>query len=471
VDSSAVERAQIQIARWRADPIAFVREQFCVEPDPWQAEALAAFPTTNRIAMKACKGPGKTALLAWLVWNFIATRPFPKIAATSISKENLGDNLWTELAKWQKFSPWLRQAFVWTKTRIVCRDHPEEWWASARSWSRSADSTQQADTLAGLHADYLLFVLDESGGIPDAVMAAADAALSTGIECKIIQAGNPTQLSGPLYRAATNERDLWHLIEITGDPDDPKRSSRISVEWAREQIKKWGANNPWVLVNVFGRFPPTSLDSLLGPDDVSQAMARTYSEDAYNFAAKILGVDAARFGDDPWVIFPRQGLRALPPTEMRGPKTQEAAAGIIRIWDEFGADACFPDDTGGWAAGAIDALEMANYKTTPINFSGKALDRRYYNKRSEMIWLMCEWVKAGGWLPNDPELTAELTAYTYWLDGNQLRVVEKDQVKALIGRSPNKADALALTFAQPVKPRESAPPPDTAGLGSGSWMS
>jgi hypothetical protein len=45
-----------------------VQEEFGVEPDPWQAEMLVAFadPSSEkaRIAMKACKGPGKTTGLA-----------------------------------------------------------------------------------------------------------------------------------------------------------------------------------------------------------------------------------------------------------------------------------------------------------------------------------------------------------------------------------------------------------------------
>ena len=57
---------------WKADPRRFVREQFGVTPDPWQDEVLAAFPRNQRLAMKACKGPGKTAVLAWLAWNFLA---------------------------------------------------------------------------------------------------------------------------------------------------------------------------------------------------------------------------------------------------------------------------------------------------------------------------------------------------------------------------------------------------------------
>ena len=168
-----------QVRRWREQPASMVRELFGVTPDAWQEDVLAAFPLNQRIAMKACKGPGKTAVLSWLCWNFILTRPYPKIAATSISADNLADNLWTEMAMWQQKSPLLKKAFTWTKTRIFANDHPETWWMAARSWSKTADKSQQANTLAGLHADYIMFVLDESGGIPDAVMASAEAALSS----------------------------------------------------------------------------------------------------------------------------------------------------------------------------------------------------------------------------------------------------------------------------------------------------
>jgi phage terminase large subunit len=99
-------------------PAKMVREIFGAEPDPWQEEALELFPTTPRIAMKACKGPGKSTVLAWLAWNYLLTRPHPKIAATSISATNLADGLWSEMAKWQAKSDLLKAKFTWTKTRI-----------------------------------------------------------------------------------------------------------------------------------------------------------------------------------------------------------------------------------------------------------------------------------------------------------------------------------------------------------------
>lgn len=444
--------AQKKLKKWREDPVSFVQDVFHVEPDLWQVDILRAFPKHNRMAIQSAKGPGKTALEAWLAWNFLSTRPHPKIAATSITGDNLSDNLWTELAKWQNRSPFLKGMFTWTKTRIVCNQFPETWWMSARSWPRGADATQQADTLAGLHADYLLFILDEVGGIPDAVMAAAEAGLATGIETKILMAGNPTHLDGPLYRAATNERNLWHLTEITGDPDDPRRAPRISIQWAKEQIEKYGRDNPWVLVNVFGKFPPSSLNTLLGPDEVSQAMKRNVPETSYEHSQKRLGVDVARFGDDRTVLFPRQGLQAFQPVEMRGARTNEIAARVALAKRNWDSEMEFIDDTGGWGAGVIDSMIQAGLSPQPINFAGKSIDPRYMNKRAEMWFEMADWVKRGGSLPNIPELARELTTPTYTFQNGKFRLEEKDQIKERLGFSPDYADALALTFALPEMP-------------------
>lgn len=437
------------ITRWRKNPASFVREVFKVEPDPWQEKVLINFYKNQRIAMKACKGPGKTCILAWLAWNFLATRPSPKVIATSISGENLSDGLWAEMSKWQQKSELLSSEFQWTKTKIYKKSQPETWFMSARQWSKSASKDQQSSTLAGLHEDYIFFILDESGDIPDGVMAAAEASLSTGIECKIVQAGNPTKLSGPLFRACTQESHLWYVVEITGDPDDPNRSPRISVKWAREQIEKYGPDNPWVLVNVFGKFPPSSINTLLGPDEVRAAINRGLKADQYQFSQKRLGVDVARFGDDRTVIFPRQGLNAFRPVEMRGARSDEIAARVMMAKNKWGSELELVDGTGGFGSGVIDSLIIAGYSPIEVQFAGKAIDSRYFNKRSEMWFEMAEWIKRGGSIPNIPELITELTAPTYTLNKGKFFLEPKDQIKDRIGVSPDYADALAITFALP----------------------
>lgn len=444
--------AQQRIKEWKANPIQFVRECLGAQPDEWQLDVLDAFTKNNRIAMKAAKGCGKSTILAWLAWYFLATRPHPKIAATSITADNLADGLWPEMAKWQNKSPFLKEAYQWTKTRIFAKQHPETWWMSARTWAKGADSGQQADALAGLHANSLLFILDEVGGIPDAVMAAVDAGLSTGGDTKIIMAGNPTHLEGPLYRACTTERHLWYLAEITGDPDNPKRAPRIDLQWAKDQIAKWGADNSWVLVNVFGKFPPSSLNSLLGPDEVTAAMNRHLTEDKYSFSQKRLGIDVARFGDDRTVIFPRQGLAAFKPVVMRGARTNEIAARVAEAKVKWGSEMEMVDATGGHGAGVVDSLLQAGYSPLEVQFAGKAIDPRYLNKRAEIIYSLCEWVKRGGALPNIPELARELTAPTYTFVNGKLQIEPKDQIKARLGYSCDMLDALALTFALPDMP-------------------
>lgn len=445
------ESAAERIYRWRINPVDFVRENFGVEPDAWQKEVLMAFVDNQRIAMKACKGPGKTCVLSWMAWNFLVTRPHPKVIATSISGDNLSDGLWTEMATWMAKSPYISASFEWGKTRIVCKAHPQTWYMSARNWSKSASKDQQANTLAGIHAEYVLFILDESGGIPEAVMATAEAALSTGTELKLIQAGNPTHLEGPLYRACTNERHLWYVVEITSDPDNPKRTPRVKIEWAKQQIDKYGRDNPWVLVNVFGQFPPASINALFGPDEVRAAMNRALTPDKYSFAQKRLGVDVARFGDDDSVIAPRQGLMVFKLKEFKNLNSQELGDQVMFAKQKWGSHIELVDGTGGWGSGVVDYLKASGHDCHEIQFSGKAMNPRYVNKRAEMYFNLKDWIRRGGCLPKDEALLRELCALKYFFKGkDQIQLIPKEQVKEeLEGQSPDRADAVALTFSIP----------------------
>lgn len=438
---------------WRERPDVFVREVFGATPDPWQDEVLKAFPHNQRIALKASKGPGKSCIEAWLAWNFLATRPHPKIAATSISGDNLRDGLWTEMAKWREKSPLLKEMFIWQKEKIFNKQYPETWWMSARSWSKSADPQALGNTLAGFHADYVMCIMDESGGMPEAIMASAEAVLSSAVEGHLIQAGNPTHLEGPLYNACTRDRALWHVVEITSDPDNPLRSPRVKEDWAREQIKKYGRENPWVLVNVFGQFPPASMNALIGPEEVEASIRRRYREVEIIKHPRILGVDVARYGDDSSIIFPRQGLQAFNPLQYRNVSGTEGAELVLRKWNDWDADACFVDNTGGFGASWLDNLYRIGKSPIGVHFSQSSTSPQYFNKRAEMAFLLVDWIKAGGALPDIHELAQALTQTTYTFKGDQLMLEPKEDVKAKIGHSPDHMDALMLTFALPVEGR------------------
>ncbi len=450
-----------QIASWRAEPWTFVRQVLRGEPDDWQQDCLEAAVAGRhmRFALKACKGPGKSTLLAWVMWWFMVTRPSPKIVATSISGDNLEDNLWAELSKWQKQSTLLSAAFEWTQTRVYERNNPETWFMSARTWPKSASPEQMADTLAGIHADHVLFVMDESGGIPPAVMATAEAGLANvdkaaGREAMLWQAGNPTDVTGALYEACVRHRALWWVKEISGDPEDPRRAKRVSIEWANELISKYGREHPWVLVNVMGKFPPGQSNALIAADLVSEASQRKVGAREYQEDPKVLGVDVARFGDDETVIAMRQGNVCYRMKVFRDLDLMETAGQVALAIQKHKPAATFIDATGV-GGGVVDRLRELKYQVTGVEFGSKALQKGFLNRRAEMWWGMAEWLKQGA-LPDDAQLLSELPGPTYkYRSDGALQLEAKEDMKKRGIPSPNRADALALTFAMPVS-REGA---------------
>ena len=457
------------IRRWRENPDQFVREVFGVEPDLWQVDALQLLggPANprRRVAMKACTGPGKSATLAWIGWHRLVCHgregEHPKGAALSVTGDNLRDNLWAEMAKWQGRSPLLQRAFTWTKERIYANDHPETWFLAARYYARDADAEAIGRALSGLHSQFPFVLLDETGDMPVAVGKAAQQ-IFTGnpVDAAIVQAGNPTSNTGLLFESCNGT--AYKVITITADPDDPKRTPRVSIEHAAEMIAQYGRDNPWVMATILGLFPPGGMNSLLSYEDVRAAMNRQPTDDGWRALARILGVDVARFGLDSSMLAPRQGQVILPLVEARNLNSLQGAGWVAqRALNFYGepatnptaharADMTFIDNTGGWGAGWVDQLQAMHYEVRGVPFAGKADSPRYFNKRSEIHFKLAEWVKAGGCLPNDPVLAQELTAHTFSFRGDKLWVLEKELVRQALGRSPDRADACALTFAYEV---------------------
>lgn len=191
----------------------------------------------------------------------------------------------------------------------------------------------------------------------------------------------------------------------------------------------------------------------------------------YEFAQKRMGVDVARFGNDSTAIAPRQGLRAFMIEEMRNARGNEVAARLALAKQNWDWETCFIDDGAGFGGAVIDSMIQGGFSPIPVNASGRADDSRYFNKRSEMHMRFAEWVKRGGCLPNIPRLKSEITAITYAFVNGKFRIVEKDQIKEIIGHSPDFTDAICQTFAWPEMPRNanineaSLPKGEFAGLG------
>lgn len=459
----------VRIKTWRENPKRFLHEELKMTLDRWQEDACepcgGEWNPRRRLALRACTGPGKSALLAGLGWHRLACfgelGEHPKGAALSgEGRDNLRDNLWSELGKWRDRSEFLKAAFEFTGQRIHAKDHSETWFLSARSYPKDANAQAIGSALSGLHSRFPFLLLDEVGNMPIAVgQKASQIFTGNPKDALIAAAGNPTSPDGLLYEICVKQAHLWRVITITADPDDPKRTPRVDIEHAREMIKLYGRENPWVMATILGQFPAQGFNKLLSLQEVEAAVARHHNEEDYKFSQKRIGIDCARFGDDRTPLFPRQGLAAFTPVVMRGARGHEIAARLAVAKEKWDSELEIFDDTGGWASSAIDYYEQAGYTATSVNSSStKTFDPRMFNRRAEMLWAMAEWVKKGGSLPDEPELPAELVEPSYTFKDGRLLIEPKEIIKKRLGRSPDLADALGLTFALPDAPGKLAIP-------------
>jgi len=251
-------------------------------------------------------------------------------------------------------------------------------------------------------------------------------------------------LFSELYYKAVNEQG-WTASRYTVfdtdslHPDEVTRLKRDMSEtsFAREYLCDFSAQGD---------------DQLIALADTEDAAKRIYQPDHVRLFPIILGIDPARFGDDRSVVFRRQGKQAFKPVVYRGIDNMELASRVANLIEEHKPDAVFCD--AGAGSGVIDRLRQLSYDVIEIPFGGKAMKPdQYINRRTEMWWLMKQWIEEGGAIPNDVALKQELATPIYWYDNVGRRVLEgKDQIKKRLqgAGSPDLADALALTFALPV---------------------
>ena len=194
----------------------------------------------------------------------------------------------------------------------------------------------------------------------------------------------------------------------------------------------------------------------------AEAVMRARKHKARASGAKVVGVDPARYGDDSTGIAHRQGRECSRIESLKGLSTMQVAGLIGKLLQDpvtqepSDIDMVFID-VGGLGAGIVDRLIELGFedRITAVNFGEKALDvDRYSNKRAEMWCEMNEWLQMPVSIPDEDGLQADLCAPEYEYDSASRVVLEsKKHMRARGVRSPDKGDALALTFALPVAPK------------------
>lgn len=476
------------ILRWRREPWNFVRQAFDepVTPDGWQDETLEAVadPTKTHYALRANKGPGKTAVLSWIILWFLFCFPDSNIVATAITGENLRDNLWKELALWLSKSKLLSATFNWQKERVHAKDprHEAQWWCSARKWSKDADPQQQANTLAGLHAKYVMAIVDEAGGVPEGVVQAAEGILANqevdGGIGKVIISGNPTHVEGPLYRAFELEPDMWWRLHLTADPlflaKKGKRplkytkgkdasitrfTNRVSQKYVENLIRRYGRNSPVVLVNAFGEFPMGVSDAIVTIQQFRDAMTAYHPPRKDDFP-RILGVDVARLGSNETVVAHRIGNTMEKFESWIGRRTTVTADRVADIFRRGKYEQIRIDDVGS-GGGVTDILMREGLPVMPIDVGSteRMLEdekTKHLNLRSILYHDLQDLFAESGIAVN-PAIEADTTLIEegttlqiQWTERNKRKIEAKANYKKRTGRSPDYLDAMMLAFADRI---------------------
>lgn len=417
-------------------------------PDEWQAQTLQeigykakTIEEAIQIARRSGHGIGKTALIAWIIHWFISTRPHPQIVVTANTRPQLEAKTWRELAKWHKLSlnhHW----FTWTATKFYHVDHPETWFAVAVPWS-----AEKSEAFAGTHEKHVLVLFDEASAIDDIIWEVTEGAMTTPGAMWIVF-GNPTRNTGRFSECFKKYRHRWSCKEI-----DSRTAKKANQKQINQWIEDYGEDSDFVRVRVKGQEPRAGSMQFIPGDIVTDALGKHLHPDVYRHAPKVVGVDIARFGDDQSVIIKRQGLAATGLTKFRGKNTMEMASIAAKVIDDWDPDGVFIDEVG-IGAGVIDRLVQLNYKVIGVNGGSKPLDEnQYMNKRAEMWDKMRQWLPNAA-IPDDSELRDDLIGPEYGYNAKEkIQLEKKEDMKKRGLASPDCADALAMTFAEPVMAR------------------
>ena len=121
---------------------------------------------------------------------------------------------------------------------------------------------------------------------------------------------------------------------------------------------------------------------------------------------------------------------------------------MAHLIDTYNPDAVCID--AGQGTGVIDRLKEMGYgkRIHEIWMGAKAFEPQWANRRTELYSDCRDWLR-GGCIDSDNDLFTDLTAPEYGFFGkakDQIMLQSKEEIKDLIGRSPDDGDALVLTF-------------------------
>lgn len=429
-------------------------------PNEWQAKVLKQVrdglltpDQAIQIAIASGHGVGKSALVSWILKWATVTKPDTRGVVTANTETQLKTKTWAELGKWYHLFI-AKDHFTLTATAFFSKDpeHERTWRIDMVPWSE-----RNTEAFAGLHnqGKRIIVLFDEASAIPDVIWETTEGALTdANTEILWIVCGNPTRNTGRFKECFSKDGlgKPWQKINVDSR-SVPFTNKAQFAAW----IDAYGEDSDFVRIRVKGMFPRRGEMEFFNAAEVEEAMLREVTTAVTDPVA--LGCDVARYGANESVICYRKGrdARTIPWEFYNGLDTVALADKVFTGSASYRCDGIFIDG-GGVGGGVVDNVRHKHLHCHDVQFGGRPdynvvtgnVGEKYANKRAEMYGAARAWIKTGA-LPNDPELKRQLLAITYTFNvRDEIILIRKEDMMKAGLPSPDRADALVLTFAHPM---------------------
>ena len=420
------------------DPVTFVREVLAEEPYDKQDQILSAVPSSRRVSVVGCNGSGKDWAAARAVLWWMHSRSPAKAIVTGPSTRQVDEIVWNEL----------RWAYNRAADRLGGRMFRTSRYELDEQSFALGFATNSPYNLQGFHSPNLLVVITEAHAAREPDLDAVRRLNPT----RLLMTGNPFIRAGTFFDSHHSKREMYKTVQI-GAADTPNiREQRVVIpgmitqEDIEDRKEEWGEDSALYIGSVLGEFPE-NLDGIVVPlVHATQAARRRLEPEG----PVVLGCDVARYGHDKTVVVRRQGPVARIVWRVRGYDTMKTVAFLKNYCEEHAVDVLVVDDTGV-GSGVVDRLkELGLKKTRLVPFiAGKtAEDSDHYVNRNAEVWGAMRARYLAGELDTDDDaaLIGQVSSREYKVhESGRVRLQSKDRMH----RSPDEADALAMTFAAP----------------------
>jgi hypothetical protein len=447
------------------DPKGWITEHLSEYLWSKQVEICDAIMEHKYVAVKACHGPGKSfiasRIMAW--WGEVHPLGSAFTVSTAPTAPQISAILWRELRRVHrvhKLRGRMTLENIWYMTERGNRNtvsSEDEMIAMGR---KPADYDEAA--FQGIHARYVLAVIDEAGGVPKNLYDGINS-IVTGDDCRVLAIGNPDD-PGSHFADICKPGSGWHVISIsayetpnfTGEyVPDAVAKQLVTPNWVEERKRDWGEGSPLWTSKVLGDFPDTSDDYLFSPSILKRAIETQQS----GIELGQYGGDVARFGTDKTVVYRNRGFNIRFEAEWAKKDTMVTVGRFKNI-----LEASKPHnlkmviDVIGLGSGVFDRMREQDLNVVPFAAGEAARNsKRFKNKRAEAFWTFRELCDQGviDLDPEDEILLNQLGSIKWDVDSSGRIFVESKEDMAKRGLpSPDRADAAVMSIVSNASARD-----------------